>query len=98
MTDFYACSDRHRIWTKPSIELRPGMSMSKQGSLVLKPQASLENFNLDSPTRSPTGKSGSDNPRSGRLGRAGTQEESAMMNRLADTEYGLPKIEEDAVE
>ena len=58
MTDFYSKSDRKRIWTKPSVELRPGMS--RIGSLDLE----YRDESL-SPTRSP----GKSPTRGGRLGR-----------------------------
>ena len=67
MTDFYASSNRQRMWTKPTVELRPGMIGG--GSMILKPLGSMyQDGGSSSPLGSPTRKSAG----GGRLGRTGT--------------------------
>jgi len=90
MTDFYARDSRQRIWTKPTVELRKGMS--KGGSMFLDGY-SEGSSPLGSPGRSPT---------RGRLGRAGTgtlggapgSVNNSAQSKLATTDYNLPTVQE----
>ena len=92
MTNFYAHTDRQRIWTAPTIELsdRVGRglrkSLSRGGTVALSPLKEQQSENVNSPLGSPTR-----SPGRGRLDRAGTTEGlSSPVGKLASTDFGLP--------
>ena len=86
MTNFYSASERHRIWTKPTIELKKGMSRVESMALD---SPGGRSFRDDSPSPQRSPKRGG-----GRVGRSPTKE----IGSLASTDYALPKIEEDNAE
>ena len=98
MTEFYRAPGRQRMQTKT------GKSMSKIGSQLGGQSFMLPNLQesinsradsnmspLGSPLRSP----GKSPKRGGRLGRTVTEGEVQAEHTLANTDYGLAKIEED---
>jgi len=101
MTDFYRAPNRQRMTTKPTARL--GASMSKMGSQMgsfmlpnlqesVNSRADSNSSPLASPLRSP----GKSPKRGGRLGRTLTEDDGVgTMGALAETDFGLPKIEED---
>lgn len=107
MTEFYRAPGRQRMQTKPTGKL--GNSISKMGSQLGGASMMLPNLQesinsradsnmspLGSPLRSP----GKSPKRGGRLGRTSTEGEVShhqveQQHTLANTDYGLAKIEED---
>ena len=98
MTEFYRAPNRQRMQTKPSkMGSKMGSVMGGASFMLPNLQASVNGNDspLGSPLRSP-GKS----PKRGRLGRTFTEGEAISpqnnLGSLADTDFGLPKIEEDS--